>query len=221
MRLSYILGVLLLAFAGVELGAAEPNIASKWEKEIAALTAGDLTNPPPKNAILFVGSSSIRLWKSLAKDFPEKKVINRGFGGSQMSDLNEFVERIVLPYEPKQILVYEGDNDIASGKAPGQILEDFKAFVGKVRKKLPGVRIDFIAIKPSPSRWHLVEKTREANRLIAAYAGTGENVGYIDIFTPMLGDNGEPRPELFVEDRLHLNEKGYEIWREVIAGRLR
>lgn len=194
--------------------------SSKWESEIAALTAGDKTNPPPKNAILFTGSSSIRLWKSLAADFPERKVINRGFGGSQISDVNDFLDRIVTPYSPKQILLYAGDNDIAAGKSPDQLLADFKNFVHQVRAKLPDVRIDYIAIKPSPSRWSLVDKIREANRLIQDYSKTQKNTGYIDIFAPMLGSDGKPRPEIFVEDKLHMNEKGYAIWREIISPRL-
>lgn len=206
---------LQLAFA-----ADQSSSRAKWEKEISTLTAGDRTNPPPRNAILFVGSSSLRLWKTLAADFPGQKVINRGFGGSQISDVIEFTEQIVIPYKPRQILLYGGDNDIAAGESPAQVLVDFKTFVARARSQLPGVRIDFIAIKPSPSRWHLADKVREANRLIEDYTKTERNTGYIDVFTPMLGQDGAPRAELFVSDNLHLNEKGYALWREIIGPRL-
>ena len=193
---------------------------SKWETEIAAFETSDKTNPPPKDAILFVGSSSIRLWKTLAQDFPGHSVINRGFGGSQLADSIAFADRIVIPNRPKMVLVYAGDNDIAAGKTSEQVLADFKAFAGKVQTALPETRIAFISIKPSLGRWQLVDKMKIANRLIADYARQKKNLMFIDVFTPMLGPDGEPRKELFVADGLHLNAKGYDLWTSIIAPHL-
>jgi lysophospholipase L1-like esterase len=191
---------------------AADTLHAQWEHEIAAFESADKTNPPPAGAILFVGSSSIRMWKSLAEDFKGFPVINRGFGGSQMVDSVSYADRIVLPYRPRQIVVYAGDNDLAAGKTPGEVLSDFQAFVAKVRHALPETRICYISIKPSPARWKLVERMREANRLIAEYARANEGLAFIDVFTPMLGEDGQPRPELFAADKLHLNQTGYRLW---------
>src|SRR5688500_13979359 len=166
---------------------------SPFEKEIRAFDASDAKRPPTSGGVLFVGSSSIRLWTTLAKDFPELPVINRGFGGSQIADSIRYAPRIVLPYRPKTIVLYAGDNDIAEGKSPEQVLTDFKAFVETVRAELPTTRILFISIKPSTARWHLIDKIRDANRLVREFTAKGERLGFIDIFTPMLGDDGKPR----------------------------
>jgi len=178
------------------------------------------TPPPPRNASLFAGSSSFRLWTSLPEAFPERQVINRGFGGSQMSDLLVFVDRIVLPYEPAELFVYEGDNDLPAGKSPETILQHFQAFVELVRSRLPETDIYFVAIKPSPSRVEWLAHAAAANGLIATYCAAIERVDFIDIFAPMLDANGQPRGELFVEDRLHMNAEGYAIWSEVIRQHL-
>ena len=194
---------------------------AKWEAEIKAFEAADRTNPPPHNAIVFVGSSSIQMWKTLAQDFPEYKVINRGFGGSAIADSVAFAERIVLPYRPRMVVLYAGDNDIAAGKPPEQVAADFKVFVRKIQTALPKTRIAFIAIKPSPSRWNLVEKIKAANRMIESFCRRDERLIYIDVFQAMLGADGRPRAELFVEDRLHMNAAGYALWTELIKPRLR
>jgi lysophospholipase L1-like esterase len=216
------LGLLWLAACLVApLSAPAQTAASKWEHDIAAFEAADKTNPPPTNAILFVGSSSIRLWKTLAQDFLGFPVINRGFGGSQMSDTLEFAGRIVLPCRPRQVLVYAGDNDLADGKSPEEVTAAFKALVGRVHATLPGTRIGYIAIKPSPSRWKLADRMKAANRLIAEFAKTDERLAFIDVFTPILGEDGQPRPDLFVADKLHLNAKGYELWAKTVRPYLR
>jgi len=194
---------------------------ARWESAIKALEAADKTNPPPRNAIVFAGSSSILLWKTLAQDFPEYKIVNRGFGGSQISDSVAFAERIILPCRPRLVVLYAGHNDIAACKPPESSLGDLKAFVRKVHMALPKARIAFISIKPSPSRWHLVDKIKAANRMIEAYCRQDQRLIYIDVFQPMLGTDGQPRPELFVEDRLHMNAAGYALWTELIKPRLK
>ncbi len=187
------------------------------EPAIKTFEEADQKKPPAKGAVLFIGSSSITLWKSLREDFPMARVINRGFGGSHLEDSIDFADRIVFRARPRLIVFYAGDNDMESGKSPAVVLEDFKRFVALVHQKLPRARIAFISIKPSPARWHLGDKVREANRLIKDFTETDRRLGYIDVFTPMLGKDGKPRAELFVEDRLHMNEAGYTLWRFIIA----
>ncbi|MGH9970224.1 MAG: SGNH/GDSL hydrolase family protein [Pyrinomonadaceae bacterium] len=181
----------------------------------------DKKEPPPKGAVLFIGSSSIALWKSLGQDFPAVRTINRGFGGSHVEDSIDFADRIVIPYRPRLIVMYAGDNDIESGKSPFVVLEDFKRFVTVVHRKLPRTRIAFISIKPSPARWRLVDQVREANRLTKDFMKTNRRLDYIDVFSSMLGKDGKPRPELYIEDNLHMSQAGYELWRSLVAPRLR
>lgn len=186
---------------------------SRWEKEIAAFERRDREKTPPNNPIIFVGSSSIRLW-DLSKSFPRLPAVNRGFGGSHLADVVHFTPRIVLKYEPRLIVMYAGDNDIAAGKMPERVFADFQAFAKNVHQKLPKVRIVFISIKPSLLRWASIDKIRKANELIEAECKKDERLVYLDIATPMLGDDGKPRRELFAEDGLHLNAKGYALWAE-------
>ena len=213
-----------LFLAGLPTHAAETNSHSpfaKWEKEISAFEASDKTNPPPKSAIVFVGSSSIRMWKSLAKDFPDRPVVNRGFGGSQVIDSVHFAGRIVLPYAPRQIVMYAGGNDINAGKTPEQVFADFEAFVAKVQGALPQVRIAYISIAPNPARWAQVERVRRANQMIADYTRTDPHLDFINVFPQMLGPDGQPKPDIYLNDRLHMNERGYALWREIVGGHLR
>ena len=191
--------------------------SAKWEKEIAAFEQADAAKAPAKGSIVFVGSSSIRLWKTLAADFPEHQVLNRGFGGSEMADSVAFVDRIVLPYEPKMILVYAGGNDINSGKTPEKVFADFKEFVAKVRAKMPDVDIAYISIAGNPSRWAQVEKVKAANHLIEEYTKQEKGLKFIDVFSKMMGPDGTPQPDIFVADKLHMNAKGYAIWKEVVT----
>jgi lysophospholipase L1-like esterase len=201
-----------LVFALLVLAYCAQAQTNRWDAEIAAFEAQDRTNPPPKNALLFIGSSSIRLWKTLAQDFPEHKVINRGFGGSQIADSIQFTDRIVIPYKPKMVVLYAGGNDINSGKTPEQVASDFKAFVRQIHAKLPETRVAYISIAPNPARWAQVDRVRSANELIRDFTKTNARLTFIDVFPHMLGDDGQPRPEIFVEDRLHMNEKGYALW---------
>ncbi len=211
----------LLFWLGVAAtaAAAPDNTADprRFEKEIAAFETFDKTNPPPKNAILFLGSSSIRRWTTLARDFPGHKVFNCGFGGSELSDSVYYFDRIVLPYQPKMIVLYAGSNDINAERTPENVADDFGAFVRKVESALPDTKVAFISINASPSRWKDVKKIKEANRHIAAFMAGNKKLIFIDVFPAMLDREGKPQPELYVQDRLHLNAKGYAIWTSVIA----
>lgn len=187
-----------------------------FEDEIIAFEKADKERFPTKNSILFTGSSSIRLWNDLAERFPEKKVINRGFGGSGLGDLIYYADRIVYPYKPKQIVIYSGENDISDGKTPAQVLADFKILYTSIRKKLPNTPVAYISMKPSPSRADKLEQVKEANELIRDFLKIQKKATYIDVFNKMLGDDQQPRPELFLQDRLHMNEQGYDIWTQTI-----
>tara|TARA_Y100000758_G_scaffold111271_1_gene77908 strand:- start:137 stop:769 length:633 start_codon:yes stop_codon:yes gene_type:complete len=194
--------------------------SSRWEKYIARFEAADKKQMPQPDGVLFIGSSSIRMWKTLEQDFPGLPVINRGFGGSQIADSNHFAGRIVHPYKPRQIVLYAGDNDVAGGKSPERVLADFQQFLKTVRAKLPKVRVSFIAIKPSLSRWKLSGKMAMANSLVRDACGKDKRLDYIDIWQPMLDDNGKPRPDLFLGDGLHLNAKGYALWTSIVKPHL-
>ncbi len=176
----------------------------------------DSLEPPLKNAVLFVGSSSIQGWKSLKADFPEIDVINRGMGGSHMSDLNYYLDEVVFAYQPNAIVVYEGDNDIASGKSPKRVYKDFTKFMKQVRAKWPKLPIFFISIKPSIARVGVIENMAEANALIKTYIESQDNLYYVDVFTPMLDDKGQPRTDIFGHDGLHMNATGYALWTRVL-----
>jgi lysophospholipase L1-like esterase len=196
---------------------AQSSPTDKWEGEIKKFEESDRQNPPPTGAALFIGSSTIRLWQSLAEDFPGTKVINRGFGGSELADSTFYADRIVMVYKPRIIVLYAGDNDLAAGKTPQQVFEDYKAFVSRVHQHLPATTIAFISIKPSPARASLLQNMKEANKLINAYASHDKKLKYIDVFTPMLDKAGNPRPELFGPDKLHMNKEGYILWKSVVA----
>jgi lysophospholipase L1-like esterase len=193
----------------------------QWEEDIRRFEAADRTSPPPQGAVLFVGSSSIAMWQSLQRDFPWTPVINRGFGGSEMADSLRYVDRIIIPYMPRLIVVYAGDNDLAGGKAPEQVVADYRSLVAKVHRRLPATPIAFIAIKPSPCRRHLLAPIRQVNAQIQALGAQDSRLLYIDVFTPMLDASGEPRPELFIEDGLHLNAAGYALWTRLVTPFLR
>lgn len=188
----------------------------KWEKDIAAFEQADREHPPEKGSIVFTGSSTIRRWKTLAADFPRFRVVNRGFGGSQMEDSLHFAERILVPHEPSAVVIFAGSNDINAGKAPETVVENFKAFVAKLRTRLPKTEICFIEITTSPSRWTQRDKVLEANRQIRAFCEHTEGVKFIAAREKFLGSNGEPREELFEADRLHPNVDGYKILIEAI-----
>ncbi len=205
-----------LFFAAITLTAAT---ADRWESDIAAYEAMDRKSPPVQDGIVFIGSSSVRLW-DVRKSFPDLPVVNRGFGGSQLADSVRYADRILIPYRPKTVVLYAGDNDLAAGKSPEQVLADYKAFAAKVHDALPDTRIVYVAVKPSPKRWALIEKIRETNRLIRAAAEQDPRQVFVDVEKPMLTAEGQPRAELYRADELHLNEEGYKLWTELVRPHL-
>lgn len=205
-----------LFFAAITLTAAT---ADRWESDIAAYEAMDRKSPPVQDGIVFIGSSSVRLW-DVRKSFPDLPVVNRGFGGSQLADSVRYADRILIPYRPKTVVLYAGDNDLAAGKSPEQVLADYKAFAAKVHGALPDTRIVYVAVKPSPKRWALIEKIRETNRLIRAAAEQDPRQVFVDVEKPMLTAEGQPRAELYRPDDLHLNDEGYKLWTELVRPHL-
>jgi lysophospholipase L1-like esterase len=224
----YLLPALLLAGLwncscdrGAESTSAPEHLENqnRWEQEIRAFEVRDSESRPAEDGILFVGSSSIRRW-DLEASFPDLPVINRGFGGSHMADSVKFATRIITPYRPRAVVVYAGDNDIAAGKTPERVFDDFRKLERIVRNRLPDASLIYIAIKPSLLRWRFVGKMRKANSLIRARTEEREWLHYVDIDTPMIGPGGQPRPELFLPDGVHLNAKGYELWAELVRRKI-
>ncbi len=190
---------------------------AKWEKEIAAFEAHDAEDPPEKGGIVFVGSSSIKLWKTLAADFPQHRVLNRGFGGSEIADSVHFADRIVIPYAPRMVVLYAGGNDIHKGKSPEVVFADLRAFFEKVRAALPEAEIACISIAGNPQRWAEVEQVKAFNTLTEAFLKERPRAHFINVFPKMLGSDGLPRPEIFSADKLHMNSEGYVLWRDIVG----
>lgn len=197
--------------------AAQSQDSAQFEPDIVAFEQADSVVRRRPGGVVFVGSSSIRLWSSLGDDLPAAAPINRGFGGSRLRDTTFYADRIVVPYQPRAVVVYAGDNDLAEGRSPQQVRDDFAALVTRLRAQLPQARIAFISIKPSPAREALLGSMREANDLVRDYARSQQGVDYLDVATPMLGPDGQPRGELFLADRLHMNASGYAIWTDVVG----
>jgi lysophospholipase L1-like esterase len=205
--------LLLISATGLQT-----QVATKppFEDAILKFEADDAKNPPKAGGIVFIGSSSILGWRTLNEDFPDHNVINRGFGGSVISDSVRYAHRIVTPYNPEMVVFFAGSNDITAGKSAETVFADYKSFVVKVREKLPKTRIAFISISPAPSRAKFLEIDREANRMIREFCNQGENLAFIDIVPLMLDAKGAHRPELYTSDRLHMNPDGYKIWAKAV-----
>jgi lysophospholipase L1-like esterase len=222
MNRNFVFNLILLFVLAFTTFAQEKYVrAELWQKEIAAFAESDKREFPKTGGIVFVGSSTIRGWKTLHEDFPDYNILNRGFGGSHLEDVNHYLPDIVLPYKPKLIVLYAGENDITAGKSVERVFGDFKHFVSAVHQKLPKTRIVFVSLKPSPSRWSLREKLARANDLIKAAIEKDKRLQFVDVWQPMLAENGEPKPEIFMGDKLHLNAEGYKIWRAALSPHLK
>jgi len=192
---------------------------TRFEDRIVAYEKADRENLPSKeNLTLFVGSSSIVVWKTLNKDFKKYNVINRGFGGSHNSDVIYYFDRIVKPYNPSKIVYYEGDNDVASDQSVDQIFANFITVTEMIKKDLPDTKVAILSAKPSPSRWHLREKYAEYNGRVQDFCQVDPQFEYADVHTPMIGKNGRPKGKLYGSDSLHMSPKGYKLWKKVLKG---
>lgn len=224
--LAVLAGLALAGWLGVRGWLAWYGHASQdpafFEDEIAAFEAADRARPPAERPIVFVGSSSIRLWSSLAADMAPLPVLNRGFGGSQLAHAVHFAERVVLRYRPRGVVLYAGGNDLdaSTGKSAADVVRDFQAFVALVHGAVPDARIYYLAIKPSRMRWARWPEQSKANAEIAALCAADPRLGFLDIATPMLASGQPPDRALFLIDGLHLSERGYALWTGVVKPRL-
>lgn len=192
--------------------------APNWEPDIRKFEDQDKTNPPKPGVIVFAGSSSFARWDTLLDDMKGLNVINRGFGGSQYTDLNQYAPRIVIAYHPAAVVLYEGDNDLSTGstKTPQSVANNAKEFVRMVHSGSADTWIYFLSIKPSKARWKEWQQMKSANTMIAKFAKTQQRVQYIDVASAMLDAQGHPRDDLFAEDGLHPNAKCYALWTSII-----
>lgn len=209
--------VLFLGYISTKYLMAKPWF---WAMQIRTYEKQDRKQFPKPGQILFVGSSSIRYWKTLKQDMAPLPVINRGFGGAHLSHVNHYAQRIVFPYKPKIIVLYAGENDISHGKPASQVLSDLKVFIQSVAKNLPKVPIYYLSIKPSVLRWKTWKTMQAANQQLKAYVVQTPGVEWVDVSSSMFLPNGKVRKDLFVWDRLHMNAKGYNLWTTVLKPRL-
>ncbi|MFN3299796.1 MAG: GDSL-type esterase/lipase family protein [Sediminibacterium sp.] len=208
----------LLPISAINFVQAQPFI-----KEIKAFQTADSALMPPQNAILFAGSSSFRLWKNIQDDFPGYTIINRGFGGSALPDVIRYREEILFPYYPKQVVIYCGENDFAIDPklSSDSVVERFKTLFKMIRERFKKTTITYVSMKPSPSRWKMKDQMIAANEGIKKYLKSQRRTNYVDIWAPMLAENGEPMKDLFLSDNLHMNAKGYAIWQKAIRPALK
>jgi lysophospholipase L1-like esterase len=205
------------AAAATQPGAPDRDDSNRWEPTIRKFEDADKLTPPPQNAVVFIGASSIVRW-NLPESFPElgPRAINRGFGGSLAADSTRYAERIVIPYKPRIVVFYAGDNDVEANHTPEQIAGDFAAFERTVHAALPATEIIFISIKPSTRRWPWIEQITGANALVRQYCATHAHLGFVDIVARMIGADGKPRKELLLDDGLHMTPAGYRIWNDAL-----
>ncbi|HEY5298297.1 MAG TPA: GDSL-type esterase/lipase family protein [Verrucomicrobiae bacterium] len=205
------------SFAQTEVSSVDPQ---RFKNDISNFENWDAKNSFPKHAILFVGSSSIRFWES-HNSFPQFPIINRGFGGAYISDVQFYYDQVIGKYAPSVIVFYAGDNDIAGGESVGQVFENYKDLTTRILHDFPKVKFIYIPIKPSSSRWNDWSKMEAVNQRIEAYNKLNQHLFYIDTATPLLGTDGKPNDSLFREDHLHLNPAGYAIWNRKLQPELK
>ncbi len=192
------------------------NANPAFYDDVMAFKKQDSINPPPKGAILFLGSSSFTKWKNVQEMFPGYPILNRGFGGSSLPDVIRYANNIIFPYEPKQVVIYCGENDVASGNDSKVVADRFKILFNMIRDHIPDVPIVFISMKPSPSREKFTPVVIQGNQIIKNFLWTQRNASYVDVYKLMLDETGKNRPELFVTDMLHMNQDGYKIWQQAL-----
>jgi lysophospholipase L1-like esterase len=215
--------MLLLAVwvAAIGLSAQAAIDPNRWEPTIQKFEAEDKQNAPAKGGVVFIGSSSIARWSNLAESFPNIKVMNRGFGGSELADSARYASRVVVPHAPRIVVLYAGENDLNRGVTPDVISADFGKFTGVIRQSLPSTRIVVIGLKPSLLRWKLRDGMHETNKLIRTRCAADRNCVYVDPWPSMIGKDGTPKPEFFVEDGLHMTPEGYTAWTQMLEPHLK
>lgn len=191
---------------------AEPG---RWQKELDEFARQDQEHPPKEGGIVFVGSSSIRLWP-IERFLPGLGIVNRGFGGSEMSDVLEHLDRLVLVHRPRLVVLYAGDNDIAAGEDPAQVAQEFTELARRLHEALPHTRLVYVSIKPSLARWQLFPQMQQANAAIERYCRDEDRCQFVDVSRVMLDEQGKPRADLFVDDGLHLSASGYQLWSDLV-----
>ncbi|PKP29232.1 MAG: hypothetical protein CVU01_01010 [Bacteroidetes bacterium HGW-Bacteroidetes-18] len=207
---------IFILFLLISISAFSQEYQRIWQTEIDAFDKLNGDNPM-QEGILFTGSSSIRMWKDPAKDFNNPKILNRGFGGSQVIDLIENFDQVILKYHPQKIVIYSGDNDVEAGKSAEIVFGDFCTLYGMIKANLPNAKVYYIAIKPSLNRWNKVIEMQKANILINEFLNSKPNASFVDIFSPMIGISGKPEKKWFIEDGLHLTDEGYKLWTKILA----
>lgn len=217
-RSALLAAVLVASAALAAQQAVDPN---RWEPAIQKFEAADTAHPPAKGSIIFIGASSIARWDNLAESFPGLPVVNRGFGGSEMADSVKYATRVVVPHAPRTVVLYAGENDLNRGVTPDVVGTDFARFYNVIRTALPGTGIVVIGLKPSLLRWTLRDGMHQANRLIRSHCEANRGCVYVDPWPSMIGKDGTPKPELFVEDGLHMTPEGYKAWTQMLQPHLK
>jgi lysophospholipase L1-like esterase len=213
--------IVLIVLLWTDILFAQDQKPAFWD-DIQAFKKQDSVSFPPKNAILFIGSSSFTMWKDVQQYFPSYRIINRGFGGSSLTDVIRNANDIILPYQPKQIVIYCGENDVAASDTVTArlVFNRFKQLFTIIRNRHPKVKVTYVSMKPSPSRQLLLSKMINGNELIKKYLSSKKRTSYVDVYLEMIDDEGKPRPGLFLDDNLHMNKTGYAIWQKLIEPHL-
>lgn len=209
--------ILFAVILGTRMLIAQFKQPPPFQDEIRHFRKMDSIAMPPPGKLLMIGSSSFTMWQDVARYMPGHPWINRGFGGSSLTDLIDNFDDVVTPYKARQVFIYCGENDIAAGASPDTVVRRFQQLFGMLRALDSTVYVTYVSMKPSLSRLHLMPRMMEGNDQIRAWLDTQRNTSFADVFTPMLDENGRPRTDIFIEDGLHLNDRGYEIWAKVIA----
>jgi lysophospholipase L1-like esterase len=221
MRVVMMLAIASVCGATLQVSAQQPIDPNRWESTIQQFEAQDRQAAPTKGGIVFIGSSSIARWTNLAESFPGLEVVNRGFGGSELADSARYASRVVVPHAPRIVVLYAGENDLNRGVTPDTISADFDRFTGVIRQSLPSTRIVVIGLKPSLLRWKIRDGMHQTNKLIQTRCAADRSCTYIDPWPSMIGRDGRPKPELFVEDGLHMTPEGYKAWTRMLQPHLK